>query len=164
MCHISLGNDKNFRLPLRHIRAVPFRHLKMPSSKLKIAIAGLGRMGSRHASHFHHLTPKAELVAASSPEPVELTWAHQNLDGVRTYLDYDDMLEKEIPNGLQAVVIASATAVHAEQAIKAIQRGLHVLCEKPLSTGVEQVRLPNYATAHLNTRSGSLMQPDWKRG
>ncbi|KAL9107819.1 MAG: hypothetical protein Q9227_007334 [Pyrenula ochraceoflavens] len=39
--------------------------------------------------------------------------------------------------GLQAVVIASATSVHAEQSIKAINKGLHVLCEKPLSTSVE---------------------------
>jgi len=110
----------------------------MPGPKLKIAIAGLGRMGARHAHHFYALTPRADLVAASSPEPLELTWAEKNLEGVRTYLDYDDMLEQECANGLQAVIIASATAVHAEQAIKAIKRGLHVLCEKPLSTGVEK--------------------------
>jgi myo-inositol 2-dehydrogenase/D-chiro-inositol 1-dehydrogenase len=42
------------------------------------------------------------------------------------------MLQKE--STLQAVVVASATTVHAEQAIKAIEQGLHVLCEKPLST------------------------------
>uniref|UniRef100_L2GDR9 Nad binding rossmann fold-containing protein n=1 Tax=Colletotrichum fructicola (strain Nara gc5) TaxID=1213859 RepID=L2GDR9_COLFN len=39
--------------------------------------------------------------------------------------------------GLQAVCVASATAVHAEQAIKAIDAGKHVLCEKPLGTTVE---------------------------
>ncbi|KAK6364050.1 uncharacterized protein PV06_03105 [Exophiala oligosperma] len=106
--------------------------------KLKIAIAGLGRMGARHAQHFYALTPRADLVAVSSPEAHELSAAEKNLPGVRTYLDYDDMLEAECARGLQAVVIASATAVHSEQAIKAIQRGLHVLCEKPLSTGVEK--------------------------
>ncbi len=113
----------------------------MPA-KLKVAIAGLGRMGSRHALHFHNLTPRAQLIAASSPEPTELQWAEANLEGVRTYLDFDDMLDREIPQGLQAVVVASATAVHSELAIKAIKRGLHVLCEKPLSTGVEQARTP----------------------
>jgi myo-inositol 2-dehydrogenase/D-chiro-inositol 1-dehydrogenase len=109
----------------------------MPSPKLKVAIAGLGRMGARHALHFHNLTPRAELIAASTPEQKEVAWANQTLDGVRTYLDYDEMLQEEIKNGLQAVVIASATIVHAEQAIKAIELGLHVLCEKPLSTNVE---------------------------
>lgn len=117
----------------------------MPAGpKLKVAIAGLGRMGARHATHFHELTPRAELVAASSPEPSELTWAEKNLDGLRTYADYDDMLDQECARGLQAVVIASATAVHSEQAIKAIRRGLHVLCEKPLSTGLEKVRASKF--------------------
>lgn len=46
------------------------------------------------------------------------------------------MLEKA---DLQAVVIASIAAVHSEQAIKAIAKGLHVLCEKPLSVDIEEV-------------------------
>jgi len=57
------------------------------------------------------------------------------LDGVRAYADYDEMLREE--KDLQAVIIASATIVHAEQAIKAIRLGHHVLCEKPLSTSPE---------------------------
>lgn len=106
-------------------------------SKLQVAIAGLGRMGARHALHFNNLTPRAQVIAVSSPKPEELEWAKQNLEGARTYLDYDEMLRSE--PSLQAVVVASATSVHAEQAIKAINKGLHVLCEKPLSTRVEEV-------------------------
>lgn len=109
----------------------------MVGVKLKVAIAGLGRMGARHAMHFYGLTPRADLIAASTPDQKELDWAAQALPGTRTYLNYDEMLQTEIKNGLQAVVIASATAVHAEQAIKAIKLGLHVLCEKPLSTNAE---------------------------
>ncbi|ODM14334.1 hypothetical protein SI65_10258 [Aspergillus cristatus] len=105
-------------------------------SKLQVAIAGLGRMGARHALHFNNLTPRAQVIAVSSPKPEELEWAKQNLEGARTYLDYDEMLRSE--PSLQAVVVASATSVHAEQAIKAINKGLHVLCEKPLSTRVEE--------------------------
>lgn len=44
--------------------------------------------------------------------------------------------------GLQAVVVATVTTVHAEQAIKAIEADKHVLCEKPLSTSAEIVRCP----------------------
>lgn len=106
--------------------------------KLKVACAGLGRMGKRHALHFLNRTPRAELVAASSPDDTELQWAKLNLEpyGVRLYKDYDEMIKQE---GLQAVVIASATTVHAEQAIKAIEADKHVLCEKPLSTSIEIV-------------------------
>lgn len=113
----------------------------MPQQKLKVACAGLGRMGKRHALHFLERTPRAELVAASTPDPTEIAWAQKYLEpaGVRIYDDYDEMIKQE---GLQAVVIASVTTVHAVQAIKGINAGLHVLCEKPLSTSVEIVCSP----------------------
>ncbi|KAB8073473.1 hypothetical protein BDV29DRAFT_201790 [Aspergillus leporis] len=108
----------------------------MSATKLKIGCAGLGRMGKRHALNFLERTPRAELVAASSPDDAELEWAKVHLApyGVKLYKNYEDMLRHE---GLEAVVVASATAVHAEQAIKAIDADKHVLCEKPLSTSVE---------------------------
>ncbi|CDM27699.1 hypothetical protein DTO013E5_4411 [Penicillium roqueforti] len=108
----------------------------MATQRLKIGCAGLGRMGKRHALNFLERTPRAELVAASSPDPVELEWAKIHLEpfGVTLYQNYDDMLKHE---GLVAVVVASATAVHAEQAIKAIEAGKHTLCEKPISTSPE---------------------------
>ncbi|KAJ5614133.1 hypothetical protein N7528_007787 [Penicillium herquei] len=108
----------------------------MSVQRLKIGCAGLGRMGKRHALNFLQRTPRAELVAASTPDPVELEWGKEHLEpyGVRLYQNYDDMLKHE---GLEAVVVASATAVHADQAIKAINANKHVLCEKPLSTSVE---------------------------
>lgn len=135
----------------------------MSVQRMKIGCAGLGRMGKRHALNFLERCPRAELVAASSPDPVELEWAKTHLEpfGVRLYQNYDDMLKQE---GLQAIVVASATAVHAEQAIKAIDADKHVLCEKPLSTSVEVVSIPPFhlSTANLlthNSPNPSSMPP-----
>lgn len=110
----------------------------MPPQKLKIGVAGLGRMGKRHALNFFQSVPRAELVAVSTPDAQEREWAEEHLapSGVRVYDDYDDMLKQ---NGLEAVCIASATAVHAPQAIAAIAAGKHILCEKPLATSAEVV-------------------------
>lgn len=107
--------------------------------RLQVAVSGLGRMGARHANHFLHRTPKAELVAAFSPDPKEIVWAKENLEpwGVTLYTDYDEMLKH---SGLEAVCVATATTVHAEQTIKAIEANKHVLCEKPLSTKLDIVR------------------------
>lgn len=104
--------------------------------RLRVAVSGLGRMGARHANHFLHRTPKAELVAAFTPDPKEIAWAKENLEpwGVKLYTDYDEMLKHE---GLEAVCVATATTVHAEQTIKAIEANKHVLCEKPLSTKLD---------------------------
>lgn len=76
----------------------------MTPSKLKIGAAGLGRMGRRHALNFLHRTPRAELVAAFSPDASELAWAKQHLEpyGVTLYDDYQKMLAHP---GIMAVVI-----------------------------------------------------------
>ncbi len=59
----------------------------MAISKLKVGVAGLGRMGKRHALHLLTRTARAELVAAFSPDETELAWARSNLEpyGVKLY-------------------------------------------------------------------------------
>ncbi|KAI7209366.1 NAD(P)-binding protein [Hortaea werneckii] len=109
----------------------------MPSIKLRVGIAGLGRMGKRHATNFHHLTPRAIVVAASTPDATERQWAESNLEGTTVYQDFEDMLKDE---ALDAVVVASSTSVHAKQALAAIAKGYHVLCEKPLSIDLQVAR------------------------
>lgn len=93
-------------------------------------------MGARHALNFLNNVPRAELVAAFSPEPKELEWAKVHLEpfGVSLYNNYEQMLEHP---GLEAVCIGTATSVHAEESIQAMGKNLHVLCEKPLSTSVK---------------------------
>ncbi|KAH2656046.1 hypothetical protein KXV32_002454 [Aspergillus fumigatus] len=153
----------------------------MSVRKLKVGCAGLGRMGKRHALNFLERTPRADLVAASSPDDAELEWAKVHLApfGVKLYKNYDDMLKHE---GLEAVVVASATAVHAEQTIKAIEANKHVLCEKPLSTSSQTVldaatRKPelkvmcgfsrrfdaSYRDAHKKMTQGSIGSPSVMR-
>lgn len=109
----------------------------MAPRKLNVAISGLGRMGARHALNFYTRTPRANVVAAFTPDPQEAQWGRVNLPEVQIYDNYDEMLKHP---GLEAVVVATVTTAHAEQAIKAIEADKHVLCEKPLSTSVEVVR------------------------
>ena len=130
--------------------------LTMAPKKLQIAAAGLGRMGHRHALNFLNRTPRAELVAAFSPDPVELQWAKEHLEpfGVTLYDDYDKMIAQP---GLDAVVIGTATSVHAEEAIKAMEKNLHVLCEKPLSTSIAVVRTCD--SNHNDSRADFKIEP-----
>lgn len=122
----------------------------MPPTKLKIGVAGLGRMGKRHALNFFQSVPRAELVAVSTPDAEEREWAKEHLapSGVAVYENHDDMLKH---SGLEAVCIASATAVHAAQAIAAIEAGKHVLCEKPLATSAEVVSTQISQVTKLST-------------
>lgn len=106
--------------------------------KLKVAVAGLGRMGKRHATNFLTRTPRAELVAVFTPDANEMKWAKAELEpfGVTLYDSYTAMINHE---GLEAVVVSTVTAVHAEETIQAIEKNLNVLVEKPLSTKLEIV-------------------------
>lgn len=140
----------------------------MSDRKLKVGIAGLGRMGARHAFNFNARTPRADLVAAFTPISKEAEWAATNLPGTTVYNDFDEFLRHP---GLEAVVVATVTVAHAEEAIKAIEAGKHVLCEKPLSTSAEVVGfddtpwfqraiLPNMACAFLKMPTDDQNSPN----
>lgn len=107
--------------------------------RLNIAIVGLGRMGKRHVHTLISRVPRANVVAVCSDQVHEVAWAKENYadDEIEVYDFYDAMLEHP---GLEAVWISSSTDVHASQTLGGIKKGLHVLCEKPLSTDLEEVR------------------------
>lgn len=104
----------------------------MPS-KLNIGVVGIGRMGQRHALNLLYLVPRARLLCVCSPAPHEIEWANQQLkpDGVQVFADFKEMI---CTPGLQAVVIASSTNLHVMHTLTSMERGIHVLCEKPVTT------------------------------
>ncbi|OCK76107.1 NAD(P)-binding protein [Lepidopterella palustris CBS 459.81] len=116
---------------------------KAPYGKLNIAIAGLGRMGKRHAKTLLYRVPHANLVAVCSTDERELQWAREFFKNgdkkaeIQVFDSYSNMLE--LP-GLQAVWVSTSTNVHAPQTTEAINKGLHVLCEKPLSQNLDEAR------------------------
>lgn len=99
-------------------------------SPVKIGIAGLGRMGRRHAENLARHVPGAELVAACSPVVEELDWAGRELGVTLRYADYRAMLEN---GGIDAVALVTPTTLHAQQIVDALHAGKHVFSEKPLS-------------------------------
>jgi myo-inositol 2-dehydrogenase/D-chiro-inositol 1-dehydrogenase len=96
-------------------------------------------MGKRHVRTLLKRVPAAQVVAVCSAEPNELEWAQNEYKdwGIKVYDSYDEMIQH---SGLQAVWVSTSTDVHAPQTIAAIKKGLNVLCEKPLSTEIEEVR------------------------
>ena len=107
------------------------------ASRLRIGIAGLGRLGRRHAQNLAQRIPQAELVAACSVSADELTWAAQTLGVSQLYRDYRELLAQ--PN-VDAVFLVTPTSLHAEQIIQGLQAGKHVFCEKPLSLDLADCR------------------------
>jgi myo-inositol 2-dehydrogenase / D-chiro-inositol 1-dehydrogenase len=116
----------------------------MGIKRLRIGIAGLGRLGKRHALNLAHRVRGAELTAACSLVQSELDWARAELGIGGLYLDYDRMLAS---GDLDAVFLASSSSAHASQAIRALDRGLHVFTEKPMGVSVAECREVERAAA-----------------
>jgi myo-inositol 2-dehydrogenase/D-chiro-inositol 1-dehydrogenase len=122
------------------------------SQVLNFGVVGIGRMGQQHALNILRSVPRARLVCACSPAKADLDWAEINLipHGVAVFHTFEEMIQ--FPN-LDAVVIASLTELHYQHAKTSLERGIHVLCEKPVSQTVEQVQdLVSIAQASPKTR------------
>lgn len=114
--------------------------------KVRIAIAGLGRLGKIHANHLCGQIPGAEVTAACSIIDAELRYARETL-GIRdVYRDYDEMIER---GNFDAVAIVTASGVHCSQLTRALEAGKHVFCEKPLGVTVDEcLRAAKVVQAH----------------
>ncbi len=117
---------------------------------LRIAVAGLGRLGRRHAEIFRRRVRGVEVVAAASPSADQRAWATDTLGLARVVADYAELLR--LPD-VDAVVIVTPTSLHADQVIAALDAGKHVFCEKPLALDVADcLRVEVAAATHPRLR------------
>jgi predicted dehydrogenase len=101
--------------------------------KIKGAIIGLGKMGISHAA-IVGAHPDVDLVSVCDTSALVLD-AFKKFTAVKTYSDYDKMINEE---SLDFVVVATPTKYHFQMVKCALNKGLHVFCEKPFSLAVSQ--------------------------
>lgn len=93
---------------------------------LKAGIVGLGKMGLSHHS-IVNAHPAIELKAVCDTSNYVLD-VLSKYTGVKTYTDYRKMLSEE---ALDCLFVATPSRYHAEIVAAALERNLHVFCEKP---------------------------------
>lgn len=95
------------------------------SDRIKIAVVGLGKMG---LSHFSMVAahPLADTIACDATGFL-VDVLSKNVPS-KIYKRYDEMLEQE---ALDAVVIATPSKFHYDMVKAALDKGIHVFCEKP---------------------------------
>ena len=108
---------------------------------MRIGFAGLGWIGrQRMAAALDK--PGIEVVTLCEPNPEALAEAHALVPSAKCVSSFAALLEEP----LDAVVIATPSALHAEQALAALQRGMPVFCQKPLGRDLREVeRVVRYA-------------------
>jgi len=93
---------------------------------IRVALIGLGKMGLSHLALIRP-HPLVELVAVCDPTPY-ITDVLGKYTGIKTYSDHKSLFANET---LDAVVIATPSRFHGELVRIALDRGIHVFCEKP---------------------------------
>lgn len=92
---------------------------------VKVGLVGLGKMGISHFSIVSSHPDTQVHVCDSSGIVLDVVGRYTSSP---TWRDYDEMLEKA---GLDAVIIATPSQLHGPMVRKALERGIHVFCEKP---------------------------------
>lgn len=96
--------------------------------KIRFAVIGQGHIGKRHAEMILR-NPHSELVAVCDIRSAQE--CKVDYENVNFYSSIDELLDKE--NNLDVLNICTPNGLHAEMAIKALDKGLHVVIEKPMA-------------------------------
>jgi len=105
-----------------------------PNSKLNIALIGTW---GRAAAHFDAISSE-NVVALCDVNEEHLAFGAKRFPNAKQYVDWRKCLDQKDVN---AVVCCTPDHTHAFIANWAMNRGLHVYCEKPLGISVEEVRV-----------------------
>ena len=114
--------------------------------KIRLGIIGLGNMGSGHdRSIMEGKCPDFDLVAVADINPARVEWGKANLAGNIRY--FDDALAMLDSGCIDACMVCVPHYDHPRYAMACMQRGIHVMVEKPAGVYTKQVREMNEEAA-----------------
>ena len=124
--------------------------------KIRLGIVGIGNIGSSHAKTLMAgKCPEFELAAVADTNPDRLTWAKETLgDSIRTFATAEEMFDSGV---IDACIIAVPHYAHCKLAIACMERGIHVMVEKPAGVyGLEVRRMNEIADQHPDVVFGMM--------
>ena len=101
-------------------------------------IGAVHRIASRIDDHYVFVAG----ALSSTAEKAKRSGAALGLDPARTYADYETMAREEAkhPDGIEAVSIVTPNHMHAGPALAFLKAGIHVICDKPLTTTFKEAK------------------------
>lgn len=121
----------------------------------KVAIIGMGNMGSKYAVMIaQNKVPGMGLIAATRIRPERYEKIKDILpDDLRVYQSGEELFEAYDRHEIEidSVIIVTPHYSHEELAVKAFERGINVLCDKPAGVYTRQAR--NMMEAYLKAKS-----------
>ena len=123
--------------------------------KIRLGVIGVGNMGRSHCKNIQDgKCPEIELVAIADHNPNRIqAMKDDGYEKVMFYSNAEEMMDSGL---IDSVLIAIPHYFHAEYAMKAMKRGLHVMVEKPAGVYTKQVREMNNVAAESGLVFGMM--------
>lgn len=111
-------------------------------SKIRLGVIGVGNMGRSHCKNIKDgKCPEIELVAISDSNPKRIqAMKDDGYENVTYFTNAEEMMDSGL---IDSVLVAIPHYYHAEYAIMAMKKGLHVMVEKPAGVYTKQAREMN---------------------
>ncbi|ROQ38497.1 myo-inositol 2-dehydrogenase [Frondihabitans sp. PhB188] len=106
----------------------------MSTQELRVAVVGAGMMGADHVARITQRISGARVTAVVDPDAARATAAAALAPGAQTFAAFEDALAG---TEIDAVIIATPGFLHEPVILPALEKGLAILSEKPLSDTVD---------------------------
>ncbi|MDA0195673.1 MAG: Gfo/Idh/MocA family oxidoreductase [Bacteroidetes bacterium] len=100
--------------------------------KLRVGVAGIGFIGPAHIEALRRI-PGIEVVSIFHPFEDECKEKAEQLGVDKYYSEYDQQVAND---NLDCIHVCTPNFLHYEMSKKALEAGIHVVCEKPLATKI----------------------------
>jgi predicted dehydrogenase len=112
---------------------------------VRVALLGYGLAGRWFHAPLLKATDGMRVDAVVTSSPQRAAEAEHDLDGVRVLADAEEVFAD--PDAFDLVVVATANVAHVPQTLRALERGLHVVVDKPVAVTVAEFDLLAAAAA-----------------
>jgi predicted dehydrogenase len=118
------------------------------SDRLRVGVVGTGYLGKFHAKIYNEL-PNVDLVGIVDVNEAAAEAVAKECGNCPTYTDSSELLDK-----VDAVSIVVPTELHLEVARPFLEKGIHMLLEKPVAPSYEE----SLEIVELAEKSGAILQ------
>ncbi|MBL1278792.1 MAG: Gfo/Idh/MocA family oxidoreductase [Fluviicola sp.] len=123
------------------------------NQKVKFAVIGAGHIGKRHATMIHR-DEESELVAMIDVRTKEECGA-QDFD-VPFFSSIEELIDSNI--SFDVLNVCTPNGLHAEQSLKGLSAGKHVVCEKPMGLSKDNCEKVIFKSLQMSKNVFCVMQ------
>ncbi len=127
--------------------------MNITREKIRFAVIGCGHIGKRHADMILE-NPQAQLVALCDIKPKSELGIEKFK--VPFYSSMEDLLEKE--DNIDVINICTPNGHHAAQSLLALEKKIHVVCEKPMALTKGECEAVIYKSLQVSRQVFLVMQ------